>query len=94
MNCPRCSAALVEHERSREWLPYLECVQCFCTFERVVRRYRTPTAPNPRRWYIRTEVVLEPGRTRNARPWSVPTPRRLSFCQELLRLWWRKEPKA
>lgn len=92
MNCTRCGAELVEHERTREWLPYFECPECCRTFERVVRRYRAPSASGS--WYLRTVVTLEHGRTRNARPWSSPTPRRLSFCQELLRLWWSKKPRA
>lgn len=71
MNCPRCGAPLIERERTREWLPYLECGQCCRTFERVVRRYRAPCAPDSSyRWFIRTVVALEPGRTPNPRPWS------------------------
>lgn len=70
MHCPRCNSPLVERDRSRQWLPFFECQECFLAFEPVTERHRAPCGHNAGAWFIRTTTTLQPGRTRNFRPWS------------------------
>jgi len=61
--CPRCNSPLVDRDRNRRWLPFLECAGCCLAFELVIERHRAPCALDPRAWFIRTTTTLQPGRT-------------------------------
>lgn len=71
MNCPRCDAPLRECGTNRKWLWFFECAQCCLTFELVTERHRAACGHNPKAWFIRRTVTLQPGRTPRPAGWML-----------------------